>query len=193
MTERERPMDDRSLYKEMLFTESQVNSRISEMAAAIIKQYTPQDTLFVNLPNGAWPFTAKLMSEIQVQNPHFHPNVQSMIVSRYGQNREPGQLSLVTDLPYGYRDLNSYVVILLDDLIDEGDTLRYARQHLLDYGARRVDSIVLVKKLKDPAVEGGIAMFGFEAPDVWLTGMGMDDPRLGRDANRWAGYIAIAN
>lgn len=193
MSEIERPVVMNPLYREIIFNEDEVDSRIGEMATEIIEKYTSEETLFVNLPNGAWPFTAKLMSAIQAQDPYFQPNIQSMIVSRYGQNREPGQLRLVTDLPHDYRDLSDYVVILLDDLIDEGDTLKYARQHLLDYGAKRVDSVVLVKKLKDPAVEGGIAMCGFEAPDVWLTGMGMDDPRLGRDANRWAGYIAIAN
>jgi hypoxanthine phosphoribosyltransferase len=191
--DRETKVVERPLYQEILFTEQQVNERIDEMATEIIQKYNPDETLFVNLPNGALPFMTKLMSAIQVQDPYFHPNVQSMIISRYGVSREPGLLRLVTDLPPNYRDLSDYVVVLLDDLIDEGDTLKYARQHLLDYGAKRVDPIVLVKKLKDPAVEGGIAMHGFEAPDAWLTGMGMDDPRLGKDANRWAGWIAIAN
>ena len=36
-------------------------------------------------------------------------------------------------------------------------------------------------------------MFGFEAPDVWLTGMGMDNTRIAPEANRWAGWIAIAH
>lgn len=190
---RETRMAERPLYQELLFTEEQVNARVDEIATEIIQKYNPDETLFVNLPNGAWPFTNKLMIAIQAQDPYFHPNVQSMIVSRYGGSREPGQLQLVTDLPPAYRDLSDYTVVLLDDLIDEGDTLKYARQHLLDYGAKRVDPIVLVKKLKDPAVEGGITMYGFEAPDEWLTGMGMDDPRLAPDANRWAGWIAIAN
>ena len=35
-------------------------------------------------------------------------------------------------------------------------------------------------------------MYAFDAPDVWLTGMGMDDVQLAPEANRWAGWIAIA-
>ena len=46
---------------------------------------------------------------------------------------------------------------------------------------------------ENPPVERNIAMFGFEAPDVWLTGMGMDNTKIAPEANRWAGWIAIAH
>ena len=181
------------LYDKLLFTETEVNTRISEMASGLISNYDAADTIFVSLLNGAQPFTSKLMQAIQNHDPYYHPNVQSMIVSRYGPNREPGKLHLVTDLPPNYRDLSGYKVVLLDDLIDGGDTLDYSRRHLLGYGANQVDCVVLVKKVKDPPVDGSVTMYGFEAPDVWLTGMGMDDSRLGKEGNRWAGWIAIAN
>ena len=58
-----------------------------------------------------------------------------MIVSRYGINREPGPLRLVTNLPPEYRDLTGFHVIVLDDLIDGGETLAFAHDHLLGYGA----------------------------------------------------------
>jgi hypoxanthine phosphoribosyltransferase len=133
------------------------------------------------------------MCAIQAYDPHFHPNVQSMIVSRYGPNREPGQFRIVTDLPPDYRALAKYRVIVLDDLVDRGSTLRYAREHLLDYGAQQVDCVVLVKKMNGLPVEDSVVTFGFETPNVWLTGMGMDDSRIGPEANRWAGWIAAAN
>ncbi len=189
MTSEEKPV----LYKELLYTAEQVSERINEMAAEIIKNYDRTNTVFVSLLNGAQPFSSKLMQSIQAQDEYFHPNVQSMIVSRYGANREPGELRLITDLPPSYRDLTGKHIILLDDLIDAGDTLEYAKKHLMAYGAKQVDNIVLVKKNKPqlPTVE--IALYGFDAPDAWLTGMGMDDERLGAEGNRWAGWIAIAN
>ncbi|MDB5167061.1 MAG: hypothetical protein JWN26_206 [Candidatus Saccharibacteria bacterium] len=182
-----------ALYKEMLFTADVVDARINEMAADIIKMYSSANTVFVSLLNGAQPFSSKLMRAIQLEDSYFHPNVQSMIVSRYGPNREPGPLTLVTDVPPSYRNLKGKRVVLLDDLIDEGDTLDFAKAHLLNYGAEQVDSIVLVKKHKDTPIKEGIVLFGFEAPNVWLTGMGMDDERLGSEGNRWAGWIAVAN
>ncbi len=191
MTEPTNPV----LYKEMLFTTAEVEARISEMAAEIIKKYDSATTIFVSLLNGAQPFSSKLMFAIATLDPNFHPNVQSMIVSRYGPSREPGPLRLVTDIPPSYRDLSGYNVVLLDDLIDAGDTLGFAKEHLLSYGAQHVESIVLVKKMKvpTPTNDGDVVMHGFEAPDAWLTGMGMDDERLGSEGNRWAGWIAIAN
>ncbi len=182
-----------TLYEELLFSADEVSARINEMAAQIIENYSSADTVFVSLLNGAQPFSSKLMQSIQALDPYFHPNVQSMIVSRYGRSREPGPLQLITDLPPSYRDLNGKRIILLDDLIDAGDTLEYAKQHLLSYGAREVDNVVLVKKMKNNPSDVPIAMYGFEAPDVWLTGMGMDDERLGSEGNRWAGWIAVAN
>ena len=50
-----------------------------------------------------------------------------------------------------------------------------------------------MKKLKKPPVNCNLKMFGFEALDLWLTGMGMDNADLAPEANRWAGWIAIAN
>ena len=193
MVDRKTVANQGSLYKKLLFTQSEVEARISEMASEIVRAYDPAETLFVSLLNGAQPFASKLMYAIQLQDPYFHPNIQSLIISRYGLSREPGKIRVVTDLPPDNRDLTGRHVVLIDDLIDAGETLKYARQHLLEYKAKQVDSIVLVKKIKDPAVDGGVAMFGFEAPDEWITGMGMDDERLGREANRWAGWIAIAN
>lgn len=181
------------LYKKILYTEREVDSRIAAMAAEITRKYKGADVLFVSLLNGAQPFTAKLMRAIQQHDPEFHPNVQSMIVSRYGTERAARTPRLVTDLPPEYRRLEGRHVVLLDDLVDEGGTTDFTETHLSGYGAARIERVVLVKKRKDPPVKVEVAMYAFEAPDVWLTGMGMDDVRIAPEANRWAGWIAIAN
>lgn len=185
-------VNDAHLYEKLLYSEAEVDKRIAEMAAAISKDYKGKKALFVCLLNGAQPFTAKLMLAIHKSDPSFQPNVQSMIVSRYGANLKAGELKLVTDLPPEYRDLKGYHVVILDDLVDAGGTLDFARQHLLSYGAEAVDYIVLVKKLKKEPSKTEVTMFGFTVPDVWVTGMGMDDPRIAVEGNRWAGWIAEA-
>ncbi|MEO6109581.1 MAG: phosphoribosyltransferase family protein [Candidatus Saccharimonadales bacterium] len=194
------------LYEELLFTEEQVTKRVDEMAEEIISQYDPENTLFVGLLNGALPFHSALMKSIAHLDPEFHPNAQFMTLSRYGENREPvEQPRLVMDLPNAYADLTGQVVVVVDDLIDEGVTLNRARDIMLSRGAAEVNSLVLVKKDKEFVPLGnqairGMVKFGFAAPDKWLTGMGMDDARLtidsnrlGGEGNRWAPWIAIAN
>jgi hypoxanthine phosphoribosyltransferase len=181
-------------YKAILYSEEQVSQRIDEMAAEVVARYRETKTIFVSLLNGAQPFTAKLMFAIQRLDPNFHPNVQSMIISHYGPNREPGPMRVVTDLPPEYRDLSGVHAVVLEDLIDRGGTLHYAAHHLRACGAVSVESIVLVRKHKEPPVASNIVMVGFDdLPDVWLTGMGMDDQSTATEANRWAGWIAIAN
>lgn len=181
------------LYKELLYSEPQVSARIGEMAVAITEEYDERSLLMVSLLNGAAPFVSKLMFAITEHDPQFHPDVQSMIVSRYGANREPGVTRVVTDLPPDYRDLRGRNVLLLDDLIDGGDTTAFTADLLRERGATNVDLAVLVKKQKERTTPLQPKFFGFEAPDVWLTGMGMDDTRIAAEANRWAGWIAVAN
>lgn len=181
-------------YKELLYSEEQVSERIDEMAADVIARYRGTRTIFVSLLNGAQPFTAMLMFAIQRLDPTFHPNVQSFIISHYGPNREPGPMRVVTDLPPEYRDLAGVHAVVLDDLVDRGATLHYAAEHLRAYGAESVESIVLVRKRKDPPINSNVVLVGFDdLPDVWLTGMGMDDQAIALEANRWAAWIAIAN
>ena len=143
-----------SLYKQILYSEAEVDARIAEMATDICRIYKGTDTLFVSLLNGAQPFTAKLMRAIQHHDPYFHPNVQSMIVSRYGMSRDGGTPHLVTDLPPDYRVLDGRHVVLLDDLVDGGGTTDFTEHHLYSYGAATIERIVLVKKLKKPPIRG---------------------------------------
>lgn len=181
-------------YKELLFTPEEVQAKIDEMAEKIVEKYRDKNVLFVQLLNGSAPFASKLMFSIARIDPEFHPNLQSMIISRYGAHREPSAIKIVTDLPPEYRDLSGYEVVLIDDLIDEGHTLESGRQLLLDYGAESVECVALVKKMKTTEQSiGGAAVHGFDAPDVWLTGMGMDDQRIKAEGNRWFEGIAIAN
>lgn len=181
-------------FKQELYTPEQVDVRIEEMAGQLLEMYKGKKVLFVQLLGGSQPFATKLMFALAKLDPDFQPNLQAMIISRYGESREAAEMKLVADLPEKYRDLAGYDVVLLDDLIDEGLTLEFARQILLDHGAESVENVVLVKKEKTTAqVVGSVALYGFTAPDEWLVGMGMDDPRVGAEGERWYAGIAIAN
>src|SRR4051812_6783791 len=113
-----------------LYDEAAVSERIAQMAQQIVKNYSP-GTLFVSLLNGAAPFTSRLMAAIYQIDPDFHPNVQYIKVSRYGDSRQAGELKLTVDLPADYQKLSG-IIILLDDLVDGGATLNFAKQRLLD-------------------------------------------------------------
>ena len=181
------------LYKQILFTQQEIEQRIQAMAETIVKTYDSKQTLFVCILNGALPFSVKLMEAISAYNPEYQPNLQTIYISRYGANRSSGETHIVHDLSPEYHDLRGKHVVLLDDLVDEGGTLTFLEGHMKHYGAEKVDAVVLIKKQKPYPPPPIVTDFGFTAPDKWLTGMGMDDTRLGIEANRWAPWIAIAN
>ena len=88
------------------------------------------------------------------------------------------------------REVAGRTVIVLDDCLDRGVTYGKIKQLLLSYDASSVSLAVLVNKdVQREGVESP-ALFGFSTPDVWLTGLGMDDADTAPEARRWAGYIA---
>ena len=172
----------------ILYTTEQVQQRIREMAQQIITEHHETKPLFVCLLKGAVPFTAQLMTEITEQDPDFHPEVVYMHASAYGTEHTAGEVTMYSSVEP--REVAGRTVIVLDDCLDRGVTYGKIKQLLLSYDASAVSLAVLVNKdVQREGVESP-ALIGFTTPDVWLTGMGMDDADTAPEARRWAGYIA---
>lgn len=175
-----------------IFADAQdIDCRIDEMAATVIERYKDKDPLFVCLMRGGAPFASKLMFSLTRQDPSFHPEMDFMTIATYGQELVGKQPRIVMDLAPTTKT-QGRPVIILDDVLDKGYTARFTKAHLELRGASSVDLIVLVQKDTERTQYGDATLYGFEAPDEWLVGMGMDDPRVRRDAHRWAGHLAIA-
>jgi hypoxanthine phosphoribosyltransferase len=82
------------------------------------------------------------------------------------------------------RSVEGRSVLILDDVFDSGRTIRFARAHLLAKGAVRTKACALVRK--PSAIGEPIESVGYDAPDVYLVGYGMDD------AGRFRGLPFIA-
>lgn len=174
---------------EVLFTEAQVEARVKEMAAEILETYE-KSPLFVCLMKGGVPFAAQLMRDIAEVDPNFHPEMDYMTISTYGSEREAGRPRVVMDID-PRTEVAGRDVMILDDVFDEGHTANFAYEHFQHLGAADVKMAVLGDKQKE--VEGTRPeMVGFNLPDRWLTGEGMDDANIAPEANRWLGGIAIA-
>ena len=179
-------------YKEMLISADQIDRRIGEMADEIMEIH-PESPLFICMMRGGVPFASKLMFALSERDPNYHPKIDYMMVSTYGPNREPSAPRIVLDLS-PETNISGVHVVLLDDLIDGGHTLSYVEQVLRHRGPATIHSAVLASKKKQSPPEHQPDIIGFaDLPDVWLTGIGMDDQRIDREANRWLGEIAVAN
>lgn len=175
----------------ILYSAEQVDARINQIAQEIIKTYGDDKPLFVCLLKGAVPFASKLMAAITIQAPDFYPEVEYMHVSAYGEDRTAGAAQLYSGV--NVFKITGRDIIVLDDCLDQGVTYSHTKQYLLESGAGSVGLVVLANKdVTRPGVEAPL-IAGFNTPNVWLVGMGMDDANTAPEAERWASYIGDAS
>lgn len=181
------------LHGEILYSEAEVDERIGQLASEVIDRYKDENPLFVCLMRGSVPFASKLIFEIVRQDKNFNPEVDNMTVTTYGAERRSHPPQVIYDLAPD-TETDGRRVVLLDDCLDKGITAAFTSDYLKQHhGAAEVDLIVLVQKQRQRQQFSQATLYGFEAPDVWLTGMGLDDANIRKEAGRWLSYVAIAN
>lgn len=181
------------LYSQKLISEAELTEHINKLAGEIIQKFAGQNPLFICLLRGGMPFAAQLMFAITRQDPHFHPELDYMTVSSYGSELAASEPRIVMDISYK-SEITGRPVIVVDDMIDKGSTYTFTKKHLENKGAQQVYLAALVQResVKSREFDADFHCFSVDS-QAWLTGMGLDDPRIGREANRWAQYVAIAN
>ncbi|MCA9338387.1 hypothetical protein KC949_02415 [Candidatus Saccharibacteria bacterium] len=178
---------------EVLYTEKDVDRQIKKMASEVINRYAGTDPLFVCLLRGGAPFAMKLMFEITRQDPTFYPEIDYMIVKTYGDRRTESDSELITDLA-PHTNTKGRHAIILDDTLDKGITADFVNDHLRkNHQVSDVDLLVLVEKDVERAQFKHATMSCFTAGPEWLVGMGLDDSASGKEAGRWADYVAVLN
>jgi hypoxanthine phosphoribosyltransferase len=180
-----------NLYEHLLHSAEAVSERIDEMAAELVERYRDDKPLFVCLLRGGAPFATQLMFAVAKLDPTFHPELDYMTVRTYATERSASHPELVMGLAPG-TDIHGRTVVMLDDVLDKGHTAGFTSGYLRLLGAASVDLVVLMQKQCEREHYPEATIHGFVAPDEWLTGMGMDDTRLAREANRGRGSRAHA-
>jgi hypoxanthine phosphoribosyltransferase len=179
------------LYQQILHSSDEVDLRLAEMAADIVERYRDDKPVFVCLLRGGAPFATRLMFAVAALDPHFHPELDYVTVRTYASERHASHPELVMGLAPG-TSIMGRTVVMLDDVLDKGHTAGFTAGYLKLLGAAQVDLVVLMQKDCEREHYPTATIHGFVAPDEWLTGMGMDDTRISREANRWLGDLAIA-
>lgn len=180
------------LHGEVLYDPEEVGDAITRLGIFVLENY-PEPPLSVGLLNGAGPLVQRVMSRIATLEPSYHPPLDHMIVSTYHSPdpRVPSEPRIVTDLSPKTKVADRQVLIW-DDILDTGKTIKFTKKHLETAGAAQVDVAVLVDRMIPKEVQAEIAGFR-TAEKRWLVGMGMDDSAaLGPDGGRFLPYIAVA-
>jgi hypoxanthine phosphoribosyltransferase len=151
----------------VLFTEEEVNARIREMGEQISKDYEGKSRHMVGILKGATFFACELAKRITVP-----VTIDFMSVSSYGDATESsGVVKITKDLD---EPLEGKDVLVVEDIVDTGNTLSYLLDNLQKRGSSSVRLCSLLNKPDRRIKEVNVDYTGFVIPDAFVVGYGLD-------------------
>ena len=150
----------------MLIGETEIATRVHELAANIERDFADRDLLVVALLTGTVPFLADLIRHITLPL-----RLDFIGVSSYGNNTAPGELVFTKELRLEAQNRD---VLLVDDILDTGKTLRAVIDKLNALKPRSLKTCVLLEKKSRRAEMITADYVGFDVPDAFVVGYGLD-------------------
>jgi len=159
---------------EILITQEQINERVSEIGRQITCDYQDSEKLLIlGLLRGSVVFITDLMRKIS------HPmTMDFMSVSSYAGSETTGFVRIDSDHK---TNIAGWDVILVDDIVDTGITIQFVRKLLLDRYPKSLKVCALLDKKERHKVETPIDYLGFDIPDFFVVGYGLDIDEKGRN------------
>ena len=166
--------------QETLFDEKTIASKVKELAEQISRDYADKELLLVSILKGAFVFTADLARRITIPI-----NVDFLIVSSYGMATESSRkIAIRKDLDI---DIRGKHVLLADTIVDTGETLSALIAMLSERKPADIKVVTLLDKKSRRTADVEIAYSGFEIPDKFVVGYGLDCAQQYRNLP----YIAV--
>jgi len=151
----------------VMISEEEIQRRVSELGRQISVDYAANAPLFVGVLKGAVMFMVDLSRNVGLPI-----ELDFMAVSSYGQSTEStGVVRILKDLD---DSIEGRDVLIVEDIVDTGLTLRYLLENLLNRGPRSVRICALLRKDKAKGFAPPIDYVGFEIPDRFVVGYGLD-------------------
>jgi hypoxanthine phosphoribosyltransferase len=153
--------------KKVLLSKEEISSRVAEMAEEISRDYQGRELVLVGILKGAFVFLADLARRLRVP-----VEIDFVAVSSYGSDTESsGVVRIIKDLDL---DIEGKHVLLVEDIVDTGLTLRYLTGMLRERGPASVEICALLNKPDARKVEIEVKYRGFEVPPLFVVGYGLD-------------------
>ncbi len=151
----------------VLITKEELKQKVKELATQINKDYAGKTPLFVCILKGSVFFFTDILREINIP-----VNMDFMVVSSYGSgSASSGQLTIKKDLTI---DICGKDVIIVEDIVDSGNTLFKLKKLLLERNPASVKIITLLDKPDRRVVDIQPDYCGFVIPDEFVIGYGLD-------------------
>lgn len=153
--------------QEVLFTEAELSERISELGEQITADYEGKSLIVVGILKGSNIFTSDLVRKINLPL-----KMDFMAVSSYGSATEStGVVKILKDLD---RDIEGEHVLIVEDIVDSGLTLKYLKEILLTRNPASVRICTLLDKPARRKENIKPDYLGYEVPDEFIVGYGID-------------------
>ena len=153
--------------KEVLFSEDELRDKVRQMGAKISKDYLGKELILIGVLKGSVIFMSDLLRSISIPC-----KMDFMAVSSYGTSTETsGVVRILKDLDF---EIQGKDVLIVEDIIDSGVTLKYLIKYL---AARKPNSLEVACLLNKPdrrRVEIDVKYLGYDVPDHFLVGYGLD-------------------
>jgi len=151
----------------VLISEDQIKQRVAELGARISRDYKDRQPILVNILKGGIIFLSDLVRQLKVLH-----EIDFMSVSSYeSQTESTGVVRILADLNI---NIEGKDVIIVEDIVDSGLTLDYIRHILLARRPKSMTICTLLDKRIKRKIEVPLDYVGFEIPDEFVIGYGLD-------------------
>ena len=166
-------MMDQDILK-VLYTEKQIAARIESMGMEMYEDLKDKEPLFVSVLRGAFIFMADIVRACQVRS-----DVEFIAVSSYGNaTTSSGAVQITHDIQ---QDITGRNLVVIEDILDSGNTLFFLKQYFLTKGAASVSICTLLDKPSRRTKAITADYVGFTLPDEFVVGYGLDYAELYRN------------
>lgn len=153
--------------EKVLITEQQIKDRIAEMAKEIDRDYKGTEPLMLSVLSGSFMFASDLMRAVSIP-----VGISFIFAASYGEGTvSSGNVEIHTGKGF---DPVGKDIIIVEDIVDSGRTLSKIKNYLLENGAKSVELCTFLDKPSRRVVDIDVKYTGFEVPDEFVVGYGLD-------------------
>lgn len=152
--------------EKVLVSEEEIRVRSTELGAVLTEEYKDKNPLVLGVLRGSVPFMAELIKHMDC-----HLEMDFMTVSSYhGGTKSSGEVKLIMDVDTAVRNRD---ILIVEDIIDTGRTLKYLKE-LLEHRGARVKIVTLLDKPSGRLIDIEPEWTGFTIPNEFVIGFGLD-------------------
>ena len=158
-------VDDREKLTQII-SEKAIMERVHQIAGDISNQYKSEIPILIGILNGSFIFVSDLIRAMKIDC-----EIDFIKVSSYSGTKSKGTVHLRKDIS---ADITDRHVIIVEDIIDSGLTIRFIRDRLLDAQPKSVSIVTLLMKPDLAEIDFDVNWVGFEIPPHYVVGYGLD-------------------